>query len=336
LQGGSDFVVAGVLAVSFAMMVAGAAVFTNAIEWAGVRLGLGHGAVGSVLAAVATAMPESLIPVVAIIQGRQAGQVAVGAIVGAPFLLATLAMAVSGAAAIAYRARRGTARLRPDLHGTARELLVFLAALVVAIAAGLLSAPPVRFAGAAVLTAGYAVLTWKTVVQARQQGGDAEPGSLYFDTSKDDPPSTFQILAQTLISLGVLVGAAQLFVNSIEDLAHELGASALMLTLVIAPLATELPEKLNSVLWIRQRKDILAMGNITGAMVFQSMLLFAFGMVFTQWRLTAPALAAMLCAIGGASLTLAALRHGWRWPLPLIGGWAGLYAGGVAAIVAIT
>jgi cation:H+ antiporter len=247
--------VAGVLAVSFAMMVAGAAVFTNAIEWAGVRLGLGHSAVGSVLAAVATAMPESLIPVVAIIQGRQAGQVAVGAIIGAPFLLATLAMAVCGAAAIACRARRGTARLRPDRHGTVRELLVFVAALVVAIAAGLLSAPPVRFACAAVLTAGYAVVVWKTVIRARQEGGAAEPASLYFDTSKDDPPSTVQILAQSLTGLGLLVGAAQLFVTSIEDLAHGLGADALMLTLVIAPLATELPEKLNSVVWIRQRKD---------------------------------------------------------------------------------
>ena len=39
---------------------------------------------------------------------------------------------------------------------------------------------------------------------------------------------------------------------------------------MIAPIATELPEKFNSVIWIRQGKDTLAMGNITGAMVFQS------------------------------------------------------------------
>ena len=32
-------------------------------------------------------------------------------------------------------------------------------------------------------------------------------------------------------------------------------------------IATELPENVNSVLWIRRRKDTLAMGNITGAMV---------------------------------------------------------------------
>ncbi len=40
--------------------------------------------------------------------------------------------------------------------------------------------------------------------------------------------------------------------------------------LLVAPIATELPEKFNAVIWIRQGKDTLAMGNITGAMVFQA------------------------------------------------------------------
>src|SRR6201987_5358467 len=144
--------VAGVLlVVSFAVMVAGAALFTNAIEWAGLRLGLGHGAVGSVLAAVATAMPESLIAVVAIIQGKQDDPIAIGAIVGAPLLLATLAMAICGAAALIYRARRGNARLRPDADAIGRDLLVVMGALPLGIVVGLSGAPALRFAGAAVL-----------------------------------------------------------------------------------------------------------------------------------------------------------------------------------------
>ena len=328
--------VAGVLlVVSFVVMVAGAVVFTNAVEWAGTRLNLGHGAVGSVLAAVATAMPESLIPVVAIIQGKQAGEIAVGAIVGAPFLLATLAMAVSAIAALAYRARRGSARLRPDRNAIGRDLLVVLGALPLAIVIGLLGARPLRVAGAVLLVAGYAVVIWKTIIQARQEGSEDEPAALYFDTTKDDPPNTFQILAQTVVGIGMLVGAAELFVNSIEHLAHGLGTDALILTLVIAPLATELPEKINSVLWIRQGKDTLALGNITGAMVFQTMPLVAFGMVFTDWRLTAPSLVAMLAALAGTALSLIALRRGWRWPVPFIGCWTGLYLGGIASIIAI-
>ena len=96
------------------VVILGAAVlFTNAVELLGGRLMLGQGAVGSVLAAVGTALPETLIPVVAILaalfsgEGKEmAGEIGIGAILGAPFLLATLAMFVTGAAAVAYRKRR--------------------------------------------------------------------------------------------------------------------------------------------------------------------------------------------------------------------------------------
>ncbi len=96
------------------VVILGAAVlFTNAVEILGGRLKLGQGAVGSVLAAVGTALPETTIPIVAILVavlsgegGEAAGEIGIGAILGAPFLLATLAMSVTGAAAFAYRGRR--------------------------------------------------------------------------------------------------------------------------------------------------------------------------------------------------------------------------------------
>ncbi len=167
--------VASVLLVaSFAVMVAGALVFTNAVEWLGIRLDLGHAAVGSVLAGVATAMPESLIPVVAIIGGRQGDEIAIGAVIGAPFLLATLAMAVSGGAALAYRRRRGSTRLKPDRQATTQDLLVVVCALSLAIAVGLVGAPVLRFAAAVILLAAYALVTWKTITKGRQEGAGAE------------------------------------------------------------------------------------------------------------------------------------------------------------------
>ena len=325
-------IVGVLLIVSFAVMVSGAFVFTNAVEWAGVQLGLGHGAVGSVLAAVATAMPESLIPVVAIARGAQGGEIAVGAIVGAPFLLATLAMALCGITAFAFRARRARARL--DRLATGRDLLVFLCALPVAVVAGILGVPLLRFAGAVVLVVAYGTFLWRTIIQARHEGGGAEPSSLFFDTTKHDPPTPFQVLAQTVAGIGMLVGAAVLFVSCIERLAHASGADELILTLVIAPLATELPELINSVTWIRQGKDTLAMGNITGAMVFQSMLPVAVGMAFTDWQLTAPALLAMFAAAAGAVLSLIAIRRGHRLSMPFIGCWASLYVGGITSIIA--
>src|SRR3954468_7122586 len=113
---------------SFAVILAGALLFTNAVEWLGHRLRLGEGAVGSLLAAVGTAMPETLISIVALLAAKEgADDVAIGAIVGAPFLLATLAMGLVGLFAYLYRDKRGQGVQlevhRPTLE---RDLVFFL------------------------------------------------------------------------------------------------------------------------------------------------------------------------------------------------------------------
>src|ERR1700760_5051830 len=117
------------LAVSFVVVLVGALLFTNAVEWLGHRLGLGEGAVGSVLAAVGTAAPETLIAIVAILSSNpESEDVAIGAIVGAPFLLGTLAMGLVGLFAYLYRDRRAPG-VALDAHAPTleRDLLFFLA-----------------------------------------------------------------------------------------------------------------------------------------------------------------------------------------------------------------
>jgi cation:H+ antiporter len=115
------------LLASFAVILAGALLFTNAVVWAGHRLAMGQGAVGSLLAAVGTAMPETLIPIVAVIGGAEGRDgVAIGAILGAPFLLATVAMMLVGLAAVGYSARRRQGRdLRAHAPTLDRDLLFF-------------------------------------------------------------------------------------------------------------------------------------------------------------------------------------------------------------------
>ena len=71
--------------------------------------------------------------------------------------------------------------------------------------------------------------------------------------------------------------------GAVEHLSTVVGLDPRILALVIAPIATELPEKANSILWVRTGKDTLAMGNITGAMVFQSCIPTVLGLVFTDW-----------------------------------------------------
>jgi cation:H+ antiporter len=124
------------LLASFAIILSGALLFTNAVEWIGHRLKLGEGAVGSLLAAVGTAMPETLIAIVAIVGTAEGGdQVAIGSIVGAPFLLATLAMGLVGLFAYIYRERRPQGlELKAHRPTLERDLLFFLSFFALSLA----------------------------------------------------------------------------------------------------------------------------------------------------------------------------------------------------------
>ena len=61
-----------ILVGAFVVILLGAELFTNGIEWFGRKLELAEGAVGSVLAAVGTALPETMIPIIAILSGGPA------------------------------------------------------------------------------------------------------------------------------------------------------------------------------------------------------------------------------------------------------------------------
>ncbi|HYJ66637.1 MAG TPA: hypothetical protein VEX15_03130 [Nocardioidaceae bacterium] len=314
------------LALAFGLLLAGAVVFTNAVEWAGLRLGLGAGAVGSLLAAVATALPESVIPVVAIISGEQTGQIAIGAILGAPFLLGTLAMLLVGVSTHVFAGRREqSADL--DIHPptTARDLVIASAFLSIALILGLVGSDEVRIAAAIGFVGAYVVYVWRTI----RHGGEAgdQPKRLYFDPGRPDTPRNPAVVAQVVVGIAAIVAGAQLFVTEIEHLAKQAGVSPLVLALVLAPLATELPEKANSILWSRRGQDALALGNITGALVFQSMPIVAVGLVFTPWELTGPSIAAIGCAVAGILLALAAVLRRRRFAAPAMAGWAVLYVG---------
>lgn len=103
--------------------------------------------------------------------------------------------------------------------------------------------------------------------------------------SRSSRPGYFFILLQLSLGLGAIVGGAEYFINGIEYAAQLYGLHPLILSMIIAPIATELPEKFNSVIWIAHGKDRLALGNVTGAMVFQSTLIPAMGILLSDWTL---------------------------------------------------
>jgi cation:H+ antiporter len=146
------------LIASFAVILAGALLFTNAIEWIGHRLGVGEGAVGSLLAAVGTALPETLIAIVALVGATKSEGVAIGAIVGAPFLLATLAMGLVGGTAYLYRSKRKQGlTLKAHVPTLDRDLAFFMVFFGLALALGFGAPDGLRYAAGIVFFGAYVV-----------------------------------------------------------------------------------------------------------------------------------------------------------------------------------
>jgi cation:H+ antiporter len=318
------------LLLSFAVILAGAFLFTNAVEWLGHRLGLGEGAVGSLLAAVGTAMPETLIPIVALIGGEAgSGGVAVGAIVGAPFLLATVAMALVGISALSYSNRRPQgARLDADAPTLERDLGFFMAFFAAGLLLGVGLPAPVRIVATVVFVAAYLVYVQRTLARGGAAQAEESINPLVIDrrAGRQTDPGNALIATQLLIGLAAMVGGAHLFVHELLEIAESIGVEALVLSLVLAPLATELPEKANSFFWVRDGKDSLALGNITGAMVFQSTIPVAVGLAFTDWELDRFAAVSMALGLAGGAVAYWALRLRDRFDALAIAAWAALYA----------
>ena len=105
-----------------------------------------------------------------------------------------------------------------------------------------------------------------------------------------------------------------------------------MLSLVLAPLATELPEKANSFFWVQDGKDSLALGNITGAMVFQSTIPIAFGLALTDWDLDKFAVVSGLLGLAGGVLAYWALRLRGRFEALPIVIWSALFGAFIAFV----
>ena len=318
------------LIVAFAMLVGGAEYFTNAVEWLGRRLNLSDSATGSLLAAVGTAMPETLVPIIAIFfsAGAASHDVGIGGILGAPFMLSTLAMLVIATAIWSFRNRRKTIQLKFNSETAASDLRFFLIAYSLAFVAAFIppQAAALRWVIAFSLIPLY-VIYMRRLLRTSVEASDEELGPLQiishlpkrvlpFENWAENP-GMGSVLVQITLAMALIIGGAHLFVGQIQIVATAVGIAPLVLSLLITPVATELPEKLNSVLWISRSKDTLAFGNMSGALVFQSAFPVTIGILFTDWSLSLvpgdplflPGLSCVLALASGAFLLYFVQRH---------------------------
>jgi len=323
--------------VSVAVTLGACTLFTNAIEWVGKRFNLSEGAVGGVLAAIGTTLPETSIPVIAIFFGasRAEAEVGLGAILGAPFMLTTLVIPILAILLVVYaKLGKRTAAFRLNYRDVRGDLSFFVAAYSVALACVFIPsrlAHAVAAVGLIGLYLYYVKLKFSETDEEGGEGGGPEP--LLF-ARKAAIPSFGLIGLQAVLGLAGLALGAHLFILAAETIAGALSISPLILALLVAPLATELPEMSNSFLWLYRKKDRLAVGNVTGAIVFQGTIPVSIGLLGTDWTLAPTALITMVLAVTAATFLLAQAAWGALWRPWLLSGSAILYIGYVVYLYA--
>ncbi|WP_405577257.1 sodium:calcium antiporter [Streptomyces sp. NBC_01190] len=327
--------------------------FVNAVEWLGRRLKVGRMAVGTILAAFGTALPESVVTLVAVTTGStsSAKDIGVGAALGGPLALSTVAYGVTGFVLLRRRRRQDAAVReetgRPpatsgaqvlgderDVRRLAKDQKWFLPIFVVKVVLGL-----VAFADKAALGllffAAYAVYFWHEIRSGDEGGGEPERLEPLKVRRKAASPATRAVVGQTVAALAVIFLASQLFVKQLDAIGPTLGLSSEVTALLLSPVATELPEVMNAIIWVRQGKTKLALANISGSMMIQATVPSGLGLLFTAWKFDGALIWSGLITIAAIVYLLLTMRAHRLTPgrLTVAAGFYGVFAVGLVPIL---
>lgn len=294
------------LAISAAAIYVACGYFVNGIEWTGRKLQLGATATGTVLAAFGTALPESAVTFVAVMFGKtpEARDIGVGAALGGPLVLATVAYAVVGVALWSNRRKlqRADRIIRVDHRRLARDQSWFLAIFAIKAGLGLVAFSIKPWLGIGFLLA-YALYASREMrrVDSAPEDEQLEPLKLQ---SRQAEPSWGWVAVQTTGAVLVIAIASKLFVGQLEGLGSLLGFPAHLVALILSPVATELPETLNALIWVRHGKERLALGNISGSMMIQATIPSSIALFATPWLFDTPLIVA-------SGITMVAIGYLW-------------------------
>ena len=300
--------------------------FVNGVEWVGQRLNMGQTATGTILAAFGTALPESVVTLVAVVFGTNAAEkdIGIGAALGGPLALSTLAYSVVGLTLLGSRtlAVRRKARLDVDTRRLSRDQSWFIAIFIFKIGLGLVAFRGKPWLGLLFLAA-YGLYVRKELNAAGDtaEAVDLEPLKL----RPHAPPSLAWAALQTIGALVIIFVASRIFVNQLGAIGSWLGVAPQPLALLLSPIATEMPETMNAIIWVRQGKERLALANISGAMMIQATIPSALGLLFTPWLLEWSLIWAGVVTLAATAILYMMFRTGRITPLKLA--WAAsLYA----------
>ena len=276
-----------------ALIVFCCVLFTNAIEHLGNKLKLSSNATGSILAVIGTTLPETLVPLVAILGAKlflknlTTGQdIALGGIIGSPFMLLCLALFLVGLEVLILYLfkKRQNLNLEINCKYVLRDLKYFLLAYIPALSCLFISNKSIKAMVVLFLIILYLIYVLRTIIKSKQNFCEENLEELIFARFIKLEKEIITVIFQIVVSLFILVLAIHYFVCEINYFSALFNISPVILSLIITPFATELPECVNSLIWVKNNKDDLALFNINGAVVFQAIIPMSIGIILTPFK----------------------------------------------------
>jgi cation:H+ antiporter len=245
--------------------------------------------VGRVLLSIATTLPEIAIVIYAAAQGSFG--IAIGSGLGSNLLMMTLGLAIM---LIIATTRLSKAPLKQIDVSTFKNDMIFL--ILAAIISFVLFLDGFNYIDAFIfmgLFAGYIILSlYEMKIENREKISKKNIGEnsnnnnnnhdliveqdISNDTNDDKKKFLKAIGTFFLGAIGILFGAEP-FIHSLEGLSVEIGISAVVLAVIISPIAGEMPEKISMMILARKGAAgaSIAIANVLGSKILNNTLLLA-------------------------------------------------------------
>jgi cation:H+ antiporter len=254
------------------LLIISSFILTVTIEDIGKRGRLGNSFTGAFVSPIFTSLPELSIIIIALVTlGHISGsEIAAGTIIGEPFMVSAIGFPAMVGAIIFARRNGKIESLDPIMPVTLIFLGICFPLMLIPV---FLSSTVSRVLTVLLLIAVYFLLL---VYYRKKSSPLADPSSL-------EIKSKGLLSLLIILGLGLLIIGSVFLVRSVSSLANQTRISSQLITILIVPIGTIIPETLNSVIWAARRKINLAMGAIAGEEILFVTLYPALGIIISPW-----------------------------------------------------
>ncbi len=159
-----------------------------------------------------------------------------------------------------------------------------------------------------------AIMTW-TVVQGRRDQNSACPDSLSGDVVAELDTRTLPLrkaVMWTVIGLVLLIASSRILVWGAVTIAQSVGVSDLIIGLTVIAVGTSLPELASSVIAARKGEHDMALGNILGSNLFNTLAVVGIAGVIHPMSVGHEVLTRDMAVMAGLTVSLFVLGYGFK------------------------